>query len=670
MSEKYSAEDIKKNLSAESIPKKLEPENIKLMLDNLNEPEIRKKRIRKSTITKITSIAAAFTIVLGTSVYFAKSGLFEHNSLKTLTNDISDKSDDSQSIRTADSYKEVYSYFKIKKLFSSLKFGAFNKSEDLDIVEEAVTSDELKETGDEATGSEMNYSDTYNQEEGVLEADIVKTDGKNIYYANENKIRAAKVMNGKFTESYTIDLQENIDTDYLYIQDLYIYNNKLVVLSTSSMDIVDDYHGCYDNPATCISFFNTEGQLDYIGTYMQEGEYNDVRMMSDGFLYVVSNDEKNYSAENFKKDDIDEYIPEYSVNGKSEYVKPECIVMPPNIFDDYYSYASYINIAGFNLNGSDITTPCDMKSVAGYSGNVYCTQDNLYVTFGYSDTQITRFSIDSGMINPQATGKVNGYVNDQFSMSEYNGYFRIAATISSSDIDRTSYNNALYVLDMNLNEVGSISDFGIDEIIRSVNFSGDLAYVVTFMQTDPLYAIDLSNPSKPVMLDEFKITGYSSYMQKWNNGLLFGFGSSADEDGRETGIKFTMFDNSNPTELEAVDAIEIDGWSEAKYERKALFINPDMNLIGFPVEKNEHTDEYGKTDSFYEFYSFENNKFVFKGAVKGMTHMYNHTSGVVTDNYTPFSRAVYIDGYIYLVSYNLFKSADVNTFTEVDYIEY
>ncbi len=53
-----------------------------------------------------------------------------------------------------------------------------------------------------------------------------------------------------------------------------------------------------------------------------------------------------------------------------------------------------------------------------------------------------------------------------------------------------------------------------------------------------------------------------------------------------------------------------------------------------------------------------------------MTHMYNHTSGVVTDNYTPFSRAVYIDGYIYLVSYNLFKSADVNTFTEVDYIEY
>ena len=186
MSEKYSAEDIKKNLSAESIPKKLEPENIKLMLDNLNAPEIRKKRIRKSTITKITSIAAAFTIVLGTSVYFAKSGLFENNSLKTLTNDISNKSDDSQSIRTADSYKEVYSYFKIKKLFSSLKFGAFNKSEDLDIVEEAVTSDELKETGDEATGSEMNYSDTYNQEEGVLEADIVKTDGKNIYYGNEN----------------------------------------------------------------------------------------------------------------------------------------------------------------------------------------------------------------------------------------------------------------------------------------------------------------------------------------------------------------------------------------------------------------------------------------------------------------------------------------------------
>lgn len=670
MSEKYSAEDIKKNLSAESIPKKLEPENIKLMLDNLNAPEIRKQRIRKSTITRITSIAAAFTIVLGTSVYFAKSGLFEHNSLKTLTNDISDKSDDSQSIRTADSYKEVYSYFKIKKLFSSLKFGAFNKSED--IVEEAVTSDEFKETGYEDEGGELNYSDTYNQEEGVLEADIVKTDGKNIYYASENKIRAVKVMNGNFTDSYTIDLQENIDSEYLYIQDLYIYNDKLVVLSTFSKDIVEDdyYDCCYSNPTTCLSFFSTEGQLEYIGTYMQEGEYNDVRMMSDGYLYVVSNDKKHYSAENFKKDDIDEYIPEYSVNGKSEYVKPECIVMPPNIFDDYYSYASYINIAGFNLNGSDITAPCDMKSVAGYSGNVYCTLENLYITFGNSDTQITRFSIDGGIINPQATGKVSGSVNDQFSMSEYNGYFRIATTISSFDVDRMTYNNALYVLDMNLNEVGSISDFGIDEIIRSVNFSGDLAYVVTFMKTDPLYAVDLSDPSKPVMLDEFKITGYNSYMQKWTNGLLFGFGISADEDGRETGIKFTMFDNSDPAELEAVDSIEMEGWSEARYERKALFINPEMNLIGFPVEKNEHTDEYGKTDSFYEFYSFENNKFVFKGAVKGMTHMYNYTSGVVTENYTPFSRAVYINGYIYFVSANMFKSADLNTITEKDCIEF
>ncbi|MDE5916870.1 MAG: hypothetical protein K2G62_01940, partial [Oscillospiraceae bacterium] len=120
MSEKYSAEDIKKNLSADSIPEKLEPENIKLMLDNMNAPEIRKNRIRRSTITRITSVAAAFAIVLGTSVYFAKSGLFEHNYLKTFTSDISDKSDDTQNIRTADSYKEVYSYFKIKKLFSSL----------------------------------------------------------------------------------------------------------------------------------------------------------------------------------------------------------------------------------------------------------------------------------------------------------------------------------------------------------------------------------------------------------------------------------------------------------------------------------------------------------------------------------------------------------------------
>lgn len=221
-------------------------------------------------------------------------------------------------------------------------------------------------------------------------------------------------------------------------------------------------------------------------------------------------------------------------------------------------------------------------------------------------------------------------------MSEYNGFFRIAvtenvweeSTVFAEEDSSIATNalvtqkNSLYVLDMDMKVVGSISDFGINEQIKSVNFSGDTAYAVTFRQTDPLYAIDLSNPYSPVMLDELKISGYSSYMQKWGDGLLLGFGAEADEDtGMETGIKVTMFDNSNPDVLAALDSVSlISGgefeyiYSEAVYERKALFIDEERNLIGFPVDKYNY-DENGQSLYSYQFYSFENDSFTYKGSI-------------------------------------------------------
>ena len=227
--------------------------------------------------------------------------------------------------------------------------------------------------------------------------------------------------------------------------------------------------------------------------------------------------------------------------------------------------------------------------------------------------------------------------------------------------------NSLYVLDMDMKVVGSISDFGINEQIKSVNFSGDTAYAVTFRQTDPLYAIDLSNPYSPVMLDELKISGYSSYMQKWGDGLLLGFGAEADEDtGMETGIKVTMFDNSNPDELAALDSVSlISGgefeyiYSEAVYERKALFIDAERNLIGFPVDKYNY-DENGQSLYSYQFYSFENDSFTYKGSI-------NKENGQDSEN---FRRAVYIDGYLYAVSSDEFKAADAVTITQTDYIQF
>ena len=48
--------------------------------------------------------------------------------------------------------------------------------------------------------------------------------------------------------------------------------------------------------------------------------------------------------------------------------------------------------------------------------------------------------------------------------------------------------------------------------LPSVRFDGDQAFVVTFKKTDPLYVIDLANPSQPRIAGELKIPGFSTYM--------------------------------------------------------------------------------------------------------------------------------------------------------------
>jgi uncharacterized secreted protein with C-terminal beta-propeller domain len=369
------------------------------------------------------------------------------------------------------------------------------------------------------------------------------------------------------------------------------------------------------------------------------------------------------------------YIPSYTYGEECTLIAPDDIILPDDETEDYQSLR-YTIVGSLDLNTEGEISPVDIKAIAGFYGNIYCSADNLYTASGWQNTTITRFALSSGMISPEASGEVIGRVNDQFSMSEYDGYFRIATTheiweeeryTESVAISRTGTENYVYVLDMNLNQVGYITDFGKDESIKSVNFNGNLAYVVTYEQTDPLFAIDLSNPSEPVILDEYKLLGYSTYMQQWDDGLLLGFGEDADEDGVEIGVKLVMFDNSDPYNLSeagvyAMDRSDENEWiySYAVWERKALLIAPEKNFIGVPVYTSYWSEyEYSSSDS-YKFFSYENGEFIFKGEI------------LIEDGeyYDGELRAVYIGDYVYVLSGGEFISADMATISVKDKVEF
>lgn len=570
---------------------------------------------------------------------------------------------------------------------------------------EEVTEETTEEPIEEPTENEDedDYSDTYNQEENVLEADIVKTDGERIYYlfneydfenaskygGNYAAMRVAAVDDGEISDTYTLDIEYDCGLGdewekNISVNDMYIYNDMLAVVGT-----VDAYHDTYtefgwdydgeyqffdDETTTFVSFYTKENEPQHLGTYTQDGSYDDVRIAPDGYMYLVTKYRTGYLNEAEGSDDLESYVPKCGVDN-SEYIPCESILLPENELDNY-EYMSYTVIGSIDLTVSGEFAHCDTKALAGYTGNLYSSADNLYTATGWEETDITRIAIGGGQIVPQASGTVEGFVKDQFSFSEYNGYLRVAATVDkwidngnfikdALDIPyesrRVNHNN-VYVLDMDMNIVGSVEGFGENESIKSVSFSGNMGYVVTYEQTDPLFGIDLSDPANPFITDEFKILGYSTYMQKWDEGLLLGFGADADENGVENGVKLVMFDNSDPYDLKEVGLYPIhhEGdsyiYSGALWERKSLLIAPNKNLIGVPVTVETYSPEYHFTaDSKYMFFSYENGDFTLKGELSmGDINGYGG------------SRAVYIGDYVYAVSQNCFVSADIETLTEVD----
>lgn len=735
---------LREELGQAEIPAELEPENIEKMLA---EKAPAKKRTGIKMIGRIAAGAAACAMIGGSAAYLyskddipeRKNGAKSDAAVSAFDEsqnaiDIAPEAADDGEIVTlsapymegAQSYRQVYRMFgkaanNARKEYSYTSGVQFNGM-DMAVAEEAEdgegyndekVADTPKTSGsDDSTGS--SHSDTFNQEDGVLEADKVKTDGRYIYYLGDYSgyINIAEADNGRFIRSSTLDIEDSIDfptlngsDDYAYVEvrDMYLYNDMLAVIGTYSC-YPQDYNYSDSIIRTFAAFYTTGTDPELIDVYYQSGSYSDVRISPDGYLYLLST-YWTASFDNIRSPkDTDKYIPYCGLEADYCEISPECILLPEEGFGDSYSL-TYTVIGSVDLNESGRPVPTDSKALAGYSGNMYCSADNMYtIVYDGDDTDVTRIAISAGTITPAASGTVAGYVNDQFSMSEYNGFFRIATTVSEyeevfhkySDEDWYDYkeygyneddgwysyeltkrDNRVYVLDLDMNEVGMIGDFGLDESVKSVNFSGDLAYVVTFRQTDPLFAIDLSDPANPAILSELHMNGFSTYMQRWSDDLLLGFGVDADDDGRQTGIKLAMYDNSDPNDLREAAVYTInytdDGanysWvsSPATWDRKALLIAPEKDLIAVPVTIEGYTengDEYNwETTDQLMIFSYADGEFTLRGTFCGSRSVGNYY-------YTNIDRSVYIGDYIYALSADEFIAASLDDITVTDTVEF
>mgnify|MGYP000070736102 CR=1 FL=1 len=523
----------------------------------------------------------------------------------------------------------------------------------------------MEDALDGANGDESSrdFIDTNVQVEGVDEADIIKTDGNYIYYASRyySKINVVLV-----NEDYEVEVLESIDLGDVYTENMYLTEDYIVVIGyTYNYFPIDYTEGdmmigwYYQAPTGTVAVIDRD-TYDVVYEVETDAYFFDHRMIDD-VMYLVST-KYLYNTE-------DELRPSFieTKDGFSE----ETFVD----YDDIYYYEDVLSNSMTVITSIDLADfSYDAEAFLGNVNHIYANQESLYTTFSYYNydqeentgsyqSLIMKFDLnmEDRDITYQGAQSILGYVQDSYWMDEYEGYLRVVTTEFWPAINR------LYVLEEDpsedvLNIVATIDEgLGLEnENVKSVRFNQDLAQVVTFEQTDPLYTIDLSDPENPeIMENPIKEEGYSTYMHVWNEDYyLIGFGFDATADGRITGLKLSAYDTRLEEPLETYSFASDGGgfnysFSEAIYNPKALMIDATKGIVGFPMSMY-HYDEfnYYYESSFVLFFiDFESDNIISEPI------FISHDQ---TDYYMQVDRGVYIenivndvvtDRYIYTFSY-------------------
>ena len=201
-----------------------------------------------------------------------------------------------------------------------------------------------------------------------------------------------------------------------------------------------------------------------------------------------------------------------------------------------------------------------------------------------SVTEIHAFAVAGADTTYAASGRVAGTAPDRWAFSEHEGLLRVATMVGNDWSPRASAVTVLEESAGDLRTVGRVGGMGERETIRAVRWFGDLAVLVTFRQVDPLYTVDLSDPSDPRVLGELKIPGFSEYLHPVGADLLLGVGQDANRRGRSEGAQVSTFDLSDRSAPTRLAALDLDaGHSPVERDSRAFTYLPADRLALIPI---------------------------------------------------------------------------------------
>lgn len=472
----------------------------------------------------------------------------------------------------------------------------------------------------------VDYSTTNIQEAGVDEPDIVKTDGRRILATGGGRLWYVDVTGEKPELRSSLWLPEG------WVREMFMSGDVVLMLLSG---VGSEYDGM-----VALIDISDPGRMAITETLQVSGSYVSARLVGEratavfsyhprplpGFVYPASDSEESLRrAEEINRQAVLEttladWMPSYRWEQGGSVAEGMFADCSASYVPQNFSGRNMVSVLTLNMASS--LDPGAVTTVMSGADGIYASAHSLYVTTqqwvdwwgipedirrSQSDdyvTDIHKFDIGgSGRAEYVASGQVDGFLLNQFSLSEHEGYLRVASTNqpawfgeegkSESRVDVLAHEGD------RLNLVGSVGGLGRGEQIFAVRFLGEIGYVVTFRQTDPLYTIDLSDPARPRTAGELKILGYSAYLHPMGDGLLLGVGQDADEQGAVSGLQVSVFDVSDLDDPRRTAQLTMrDAFSEAEYDHRAFLYWAPRDLVVLPLQYWVWEDDGNLRDSF------------------------------------------------------------------------
>ena len=412
-----------------------------------------------------------------------------------------------------------------------------------------------------------------------------------------------------FGESFSGSLLRLVEIDLKDPDNLKIVSNLYLTGDLVSARMVDGVSRVVLRAAPSGLMFKDPSEFFNYALYEAEvgiGGWNEVIYQK--YWDIALQQSKAYNKGVVDASKLENWLPRYVhedlSGGQAKYKTGMLLDCESVMHAGVFSGLSTLGVLTFDLN-QEMSVG---KGVGVFSEGetVYASKENLYVAttpWNPADgdpnakpedqgrtTYVHKFDIKSPTeAKYVASGQVRGWLLSQWAMSEHHGDLRIASTdrLGWDNDTSESFVSVLRQAGDELQQIGQVGGLGKTEQIQGVRFIGDTGYVVTFRQTDPLYTVDVSDPTKPAVVGELKIPGFSAYLHPVGEDLILGVGRDGTLEGQITGMQLSLFDVSNkaaPKQLHKATIGQDWGWSEALFDHKAFLWWAKSGLTMIPLE--------------------------------------------------------------------------------------